>query len=144
MGLQPPDAMLRHRLEPLALFCLLACSDDPTAEDGGSRFAGVWEFDLTVTGSLCPGDDPQRDCFRIFQDGDELLIVDPSHGNLTGFADGRLATLTRDNDLGSVLLTLEIHSSGDRLQGTALEFDAVRDCTTELSLDGSRRGSPCS
>lgn len=104
---------------------------------------GHWGFELTVVGEEgCPHISDYLDCFRIFQTGSDLLVVDDEGGNLAGQVIGDVAQI--DRDTATEITSLLFHvDAADRLTGTAIRLFPDLECRTVLSFVGHLRQEPC-
>jgi len=107
-------------------------------------FSGHWEFDLDVIGEDgCDHIQDYQDCFRIFQDGDDLLVVDDDAGNLFGMAIGNVAEIVRDQPEEVTSLVFFQDPDAESLDGTAIRVFLELECRTNLVFRGVRSNQPC-
>jgi hypothetical protein len=108
-------------------------------------FAGHWALQLTVVGEGgCSYIVDYSDCFRIFQTGRDLLVIDEDAGNLFGKVTGNVAELERDTRAENTWLILYINGSEDRMTGSAYRYFSADSCRTGLEFVALLRDQPCS
>lgn len=114
----------------------------PRLED--EDFSGHWEFDLEVVGSGgCEHIQDYGDCFRILQNGTDLLVVDDTDGNLFGSVVGNVAEIVRDQPGEKTSLVFFKDPQMETLSGTAIRVFMEMDCRTSLVFQGVRSDQPC-
>jgi len=106
--------------------------------------SGHWEFELTVVGEGgCEHISDYQDCFRIFQTGNELLVVDDVGGNLAGRVLGNIARIERDTAQEQTILLFFMDPQTQTMTGQAIRSFASLGCRTDLEFVARRSETPC-
>ena len=109
-----------------------------------AELSGHWEFDLTVVGEGgCAHISDYSDCFRIFQDGSDLLVVDDVGGNLTGMVIGGFARIERNTAEEQTILVFRYDSATQTMSGDAIRAFSEQACSSDLEFFGRPTDLPC-